>query len=87
MAGDEVGLEGEGRHGEPLLQMVMRQGRRVGPAPAIAELRARAAEDLARLPEPLRQLQAAAYPVAVSPGLRSLADEVDRRLARQSAHR
>ena len=85
MAGDEIGLEGEGRNGEPLLQMMMRQGRRIGASPAISELRARASDDLARLPKPLRRLQPATYPVTISPGLRSLADEVDRRLARRSA--
>ena len=87
MIGDEVGLEGEGREGEPLLQLVMRGGRRIGPPPPMSELRARASDDLARLPHPLRHLQSAAYPVMVSPGLRSLAEDVDRRLADRSGRR
>jgi nicotinate phosphoribosyltransferase len=82
MAGDVISLETEKQDGEPLLQLVMRDGKRVGPHPTLAESRARAAMDLGRLPEPLRRLEpGAGYPVAVSDALEQLAAEVDRRLA------
>jgi nicotinate phosphoribosyltransferase len=82
MAGDVISLETEKQDGEPLLQLVMRDGKRVGPHPTLTESRARAAMDLGRLPEPLRRLEpGAGYPVAVSDALEQLAAEVDRRLA------
>ena len=57
----------------------MRGGKRVGAAPTLAQIRERAARDLARLPEPLRQLQQGVdYPVAVSDALKDLAVEADR---------
>ena len=81
MAGDVISLETEKQDGEPLLQLVMRDGKRVGPRPKLADSRARAAKELERLPEPLRRLEAgASYPVAVSDALERLAAEVDRRL-------
>ena len=44
-------VESDDQPGEPLLQSVMRNGRRVAPSPTLAESRARAARDLERLPE------------------------------------
>jgi nicotinate phosphoribosyltransferase len=45
----------------------------------LQQIRERAARDLARLPEPLRQLQQGVeYPVAVAPALKALATEADR---------
>ena len=68
--------------GEPLIQLVMQGGRRIAPSPTLAESRARAARDLARLPEPLRRLEPQrSYPVQVADALVRLADEVDSRLA------
>jgi nicotinate phosphoribosyltransferase len=82
MVGDVLSLEGDTQTGESLVAPVMQSGRRVGPAPTLAESRARAARDLARLPEALRGLEAkAAYQVEVSEVLIKLAAEVDRRLA------
>jgi nicotinate phosphoribosyltransferase len=81
MAGDLLALETETPAGEPLLQQVMRNGRRIDPSPALAESRAHALDQLRRLPEPLRRLEPGAqYPVEVSKGLQHLATEVDRRL-------
>jgi nicotinate phosphoribosyltransferase len=59
----------------------MRDGGRLAASPGLAEIRARAADSLARLPEPLRRLRPWAYPVRVSPALEALAEEVDRRIA------
>ena len=52
--------------------------KRVAPVPTLAQIRAPAKDDLARLPEPLRLLKAgAAYPVEISAKLRALAAEMD----------
>jgi len=81
MAGDTVSLEDDPQPGEPLLDLVMRGGRRVAPPASFADIRARAARDLDRLPEPLRRLEpGASYPVAIAPALTELAKAVDRRL-------
>jgi len=57
---------------------VMRGGQRLKPAPTLSQIRERAVRDLARLPEPLRQLQPGTdYPVKVSDKLVALAKEAD----------
>jgi nicotinate phosphoribosyltransferase len=86
MAGDILSLENDDQAGEPLIELVMQGGKRVAPAPLLAEIRARAARDLQRLPEPLRRLEpGASYQVEVSGGLTRLAAEVDGRVAQQKA--
>src|SRR5450830_1135980 len=86
MAGDVLSLESDLHAGEPLIELVMKDGRRVGPAPTLVEIRARAAQDLERLPEPLRALEpGAAYPVEVADALVRLAAEVDNRLAQRES--
>ena len=86
MAGDILSLENDDQAGEPLIELVMQSGKRLKPAPTLAEIRARAARDLERLPEPLRRLEpGASYPVEVSEALRRLAAEVDGRVAQQKA--
>ena len=84
MSGDILGLDGDSHPGEPLVRLVMQGGRRVAPAPALAEIRSHAARELARIPQALRSLGAGAgYPVQVSDSLERLAAETDQRLARQ----
>ena len=62
----------------PLLEPVMRDGRRLTPSPALAEVRQRAAAQLEHLPTPLRVLEGApAYEVRISSPLRDLAQTVD----------
>jgi nicotinate phosphoribosyltransferase len=81
MAGDVVSLEHDPQTGEPLLHLVMREGRRVAPPPTLAECRTRAGRDLARLPEPLRGLESGAtYPVEAADALRRLVADVDSRV-------
>ena len=85
MAGDVLSVETDalsGAHpGEPMLQLVMQGGRRIAPSPPLAEIRARTARELERLPEPLRRLEPdTAYPVHIAPALERLAEEVDRRM-------
>jgi nicotinate phosphoribosyltransferase len=82
---DVLSVEGDDQTGEPLIQPVMKGGRRIAPQPTLAEIRARAARNLERLPEPLLRLEpSASCPVEVADALVRLADEVDRRLAQQA---
>ncbi len=78
MVADVVTLETDPQPGEPLLIPVMRGGRRLAPSPDLAAVRRHTADNLARLPEPLRRLDAFDYPVEIAPALRELAVQVDR---------
>ncbi len=78
IAGDVVALIDERVNGEPLLQPAMRNGKRVAGLPSLAEARLRAASSLARLPDPLRRLEAGRVPVEISLGIRELAADMDR---------
>ena len=79
MRGDILSIEGDTQSGETLIAPVMRAGKRVAPAPTLTQIRARAARDLARLPEPLKRLETgAAYPVTISDALKALAAQTDR---------
>lgn len=85
MAGDIVSVESDEHTGEPLIQLVMQGGRRVGARPTLSEMRTRAARDLDRLPNALRRLEPdGRYPVQVADALIHLAAEVDRRLEAQA---
>ncbi|MBV9561630.1 MAG: nicotinate phosphoribosyltransferase [Bradyrhizobium sp.] len=81
-AGDLLSLEDDDREpGEPLIVPVMRDGRRLAAPPTLADIRARSANELERLPEPLRRLEpGASYPVRVGERVIKLAAEFDRRL-------
>ena len=74
---------GESLPGRPLLRPVMRGGKRVASASqTLEEIRARAAEEIAKLPERLRGLEAPEppYPVEVSEALRDQAERLRARL-------
>ncbi len=78
MAGDVLTLEDDTQEGEALIRPVMRAGRRLGAPESLAAVRERAADQLSRLPEPLKRLEVSSpYAVKISPRLRALADEVD----------
>jgi nicotinate phosphoribosyltransferase len=78
MTGDSLSLENDAQNGEPLIVPVMKSGQRLAAAPTLAQIRERAAVELARLPEPLRRLEpGAAYPVKVAERLIALAKETD----------
>ncbi|HSN04447.1 MAG TPA: nicotinate phosphoribosyltransferase [Nitrospira sp.] len=65
--------------GAPLLEPVMRAGRRLAPSPALADIRRRVATQLTHLPAPLRILEEARpYEVRISSQLEDLARTVDR---------
>jgi nicotinate phosphoribosyltransferase len=78
MRGDILSLENDTPPGETLIAPVMRGGKRLAPAPSLAQIRECAARDLARLPELLRQLKSGAeYPVTISDKLKTLAAQTD----------
>jgi nicotinate phosphoribosyltransferase len=80
MAYDVLSLADDPQDGTALIQQVMREGRRLAPAPTLADVRARAADELARLPEHLRRLKdVPPYQVRVSQALRDLAKACDER--------
>jgi nicotinate phosphoribosyltransferase len=65
--------------GEPLLQLVMKNGRRLAPSPGLAELRRHTAAQLGQLPESLRAIEVVpTYDVRISRALQNLAQTVDR---------
>jgi len=86
MAGDRIALEQSpavANGAEPLLDCVMRDGRRLRASPPLDEICARAKRDLERLPEPFRRLAPdATYPVETGADLVELAALVDRRIHR-----
>lgn len=76
---DTLGLDGEAVQGRPLLEPVMRDGKRLAPSPTLQDARRRLQDGLATLAPPLRGLAPAAGPaVRHSPGLLRLGAEVDR---------
>lgn len=78
---DVLTLEADRRQGRPLLQPVMRHGRRLASPEPLSAVRERAAAELATLPATLRSLEPAQpYWVKVSEALQALAAEVDRRI-------
>jgi nicotinate phosphoribosyltransferase len=86
MAGDRLTLEGEAGDGEPLIEPVMRAGRRIGALPSLNDAREHAARQLMSLPSHLRRLQREPpYRVEVADSLKALATEVDRDIAAAAA--
>jgi nicotinate phosphoribosyltransferase len=82
MRGDVLSVENDVQAGEPLIAPVMRGGKRLAPAESLADIRARAARELSRLPRPLQRLEAGiSYPVIIADALKTLAQEADRAAA------
>jgi nicotinate phosphoribosyltransferase len=78
---DVIALESEEVYGEPLLVKVMERGKIVYELPPLEEIRRRALENLAKLPEKYKRLKRAAkYPVRLSPRLRKLIRELSMKL-------
>ncbi|MBI3575624.1 MAG: nicotinate phosphoribosyltransferase, partial [Gammaproteobacteria bacterium] len=78
LAGDTIAVEGDASPGVPLLGPVMRAGKRLAPAEALADIRARCDGELGRLPAHLKRLaNEPAYTVSIAPALRALAAAVD----------
>lgn len=76
MVGDIVALVDVAVDGEALLKPVMRDGQRTASSPSLGEARANAVLNLGLLPEALRSLTPAPYPVAIDAGLKALAETV-----------
>ncbi|MGB6749630.1 MAG: nicotinate phosphoribosyltransferase [Xanthobacteraceae bacterium] len=86
MAGDLLSLETHDKAGEPLIGLVMKDGKRVAPSPSLDEARRYAKRELERLPENLSRLTpGAVYPVEVADDLVKLAADVDSRLHKRGA--
>jgi nicotinate phosphoribosyltransferase len=83
--GDEIARMGETRPGSPLLQCVMKNGRRIREAEPIAALRERARLNLAQLPPVVLSLAAATpgYLVGVSAELQEFDRQVRREIAQK----
>jgi nicotinate phosphoribosyltransferase len=78
---DVLARSGECGRGEALLRPVLLGGRLIEPLPTLEEARCRAAESLARLPQPLRELEVAEpWPMVQSPELQALIDWTRRNL-------
>jgi nicotinate phosphoribosyltransferase len=78
---DVIARSGECGNGEALLRPVILGGRLVEPLPGIEQARRRAAESVAKLAPPLRELEAAEpWPVIYSRELRELIDQTRRNL-------
>jgi nicotinate phosphoribosyltransferase len=77
---DILTMEGDEQHGAPLIRPFMIDGKRLAAPEPLEESRRRAAAELARLPERLKQLDTTQTPYAVeiAPALRQLAEAVDR---------
>ncbi|MDQ7011302.1 MAG: hypothetical protein Q9M29_05725, partial [Mariprofundaceae bacterium] len=80
IARDVLALENQpAAGGVPLLQPVMRDGRRCTPQPGLEEIRRHAAAQVSRLPAELRRLQGeGGIRVEVSAELQTLAAQMDR---------
>jgi nicotinate phosphoribosyltransferase len=78
MRGDILSVEGDTQPGETVITQVMRAGKRVSPAPTLAQIREHATAQLSKLPTPLKRLEAFDYPVTISDKLKALAAEADR---------
>ena len=76
MSSDILSTHDDEQDGEPLIQLVMRQGRRIRAPRTLGDIRAHARQQLGRLP------LTSSYTVVVADGLKQLAASVDRRLLR-----
>lgn len=75
---DELGLVGEERSGQPLLQLVVKEGQKVQLPERLAEIRERTAATVASLPLECRDISTPiSCEVRVSPKLQQLQREVE----------
>jgi nicotinate phosphoribosyltransferase len=80
---DVVARSGECGKGEALMRPVILGGKLIEPLPTLEQARQRAAESIAKLPEPLRQLEVAEpWPVIHSRELRELIGQTGSNLKR-----
>jgi nicotinate phosphoribosyltransferase len=79
MFGDIVSVETDKQPGEPLVVQVMKSGKRTAAAESLSTIRERAKRELARLPDALRALEPAQYPVAIADALEALGRQASKR--------
>ena len=77
-AADTIGLEDEDLPGERLLQPVIREGRLIAPLPALADVRRRAAAQIAGLPAEVRALR---DPQELRPALSALLSALEEEMS------
>ena len=84
MQSDVITIEGDGsQNGEPLIEAVMRNGRRLAPMAPLMQARERTARQRTLLPDHLRTLGSQPpYPVRISPALEALIGRTDEHIAR-----
>lgn len=79
ISADVVSVETDKQAGEPLVVQVMKGGKRLAAAESLATIRDRAARELSQLPDSLRRLERAQYPVKIADALEALGREAMRR--------
>lgn len=79
MCADTLTLVSDTLPGEPLLQPMMREGRRLAAPEVLHAIRNRTLAGLSRLPPGGESGSESDYPVGIAPMLQCLADEIDRR--------
>jgi nicotinate phosphoribosyltransferase len=78
---DVIALDDEEMDGKPLLVKVVEKGKVIYDFPSLEEIRERALENLSKLPEKYKRLKnAAKYPVELSPKLKKLIRELQKKL-------
>jgi nicotinate phosphoribosyltransferase len=77
--GDIMTVDGDALDGIPIIEMVMKEGKRLSPAKTLSEISAHTRGQLEALPSELRNLTArpSAYPVKISPALEKLKDDTE----------
>lgn len=73
---DVLALEGEKVEGTPLLELVVKDGKRVAPRRTLEETRTYCLEQVAMLPDEYKQIRAEQYSADVSPGLQELVNDL-----------
>jgi len=84
MEGDTITAWGADQAGQPLLEAVLRQGKRVRSTEPLSKIRERSARDRDRLPEYLRVLEnKTSYPIRIASALEDLAKQADEAIRRR----
>ena len=84
MEGDTITAWGADQAGQPLLEAVLREGKRVRSTEPLSKIRERSARDRDRLPEYLRVLEnKTPYPIRIASALEDLAKQADEAIRRR----